>query len=764
MATIVQVRPRDTSVRFSANGALAVAGTRLVVGTTLGIRSLDVATGAIDPAWGGSVDSASIIDIAIGQTSVFVGGLFTHFMGAARSNLAALDLATGALTPWNPPPSAAIRRMVGTLAVSPSGSLFAPILTGADFSVTQIIVEFDAAGAPTAWTSPVSGSVLEMSPAGTLIVGTRTLVLNGTPRASLAAFDLTTGALQPEAPVVNGLDVSGIAAIGQTMYLSGTFTSVNGAARTFGAAVDTATNTLLPWTLPAAERIAFAHGGRVYTVVATPNGAASLRRRDALTAAVDPAWQPPALRDVIPDGSALMAAAPLAGAFGVAVGVLDATTGQFSEAFRTLALDVPSALGSNAGTGTHVALDGDTVYLAGRLRGQNGVTDRDLADTVMAFDRRSGLPVGPSVRGYINGVTVADGRVMPFGGRLVMNGHERVEVAEVSNPAGFTTWSAGWPWRNAPLFFGDLNEANFVRGVSNASVAGNLLVLRGVATGLPGPERVTAFPLSGNSVPSRLRSQVVGPNTVFSWDPMTFPPAGGYVIEGGFAAGQTAGALAVGNATSVALPMPPGPAFIRVRPQASTDVSNEIVAGCFAPPLPPTALTTTLNGTNLSLAWTAPVGAVNAYTFLAGTSAGSSNAATLALPGTQTSIGGTVPGGTFFARVTATNACGTSGPSGEVFFTIGAPDALPAAPTNLAATVSGSTVSLTWAAPAGPVTGYVLEGGTSPGLANIGTIQLGAVTSFAIPGVPTGTYYLRARAITSAGSGAASNDVVVVVP
>jgi len=410
-----------------------------------------------------------------------------------------------------------------------------------------------------------------------------------------------------------------------------------------------------------------------------------------------------------------------------------------------------------------LALNGETAYLAGEFAGGNRFTARDLADTVVAFDRKSGVPVGPRLRGYINGVTVADGRVIPFGGRLVTNGHERVEVAEVAGPAGFTPWSADWPWRGAPLFFGDLGVADFARGVGNVSVAGDLLVVRGAATGLSGPERLAAYPLSGNSVPSRLRSQPVGANTLFTWDAMSPAPAGGYVIEGGFAAGQTAGALAVGNATSVALPLPAGPAFIRVRPQGSTDVSNEIVAGCFAPPLPPTALTTTLNGTNLSLAWTAPSGAVTAYTFLAGTTAGSSNAATVTLPGTQTSIGGTVPGGTFFARVTATNACGTSGPSGEVFFTIGAPDPLPVAPTNLAAVVTGNTVSLSWTAPAGAITSYVLEAGTGTGLANLGTLSIGATPSLVVPGVPAGTYVLRVRAVTTAGSGAPSADVVIAV-
>jgi len=33
-----------------------------------------------------------------------------------------------------------------------------------------------------------------------------------------------------------------------------------------------------------------------------------------------------------------------------------------------------------------------------------------------------------------------------------------------------------------------------------------------------------------------------------------------------------------------------------------------------------------------------------------------------------------------------------------------------------------------------------------------------------MPGVPSGTYYVRVRAVTSAGSGAPSSDVAVVVP
>ena len=421
------------------------------------------------------------------------------------------------------------------------------------------------------------------------------------------------------------------------------------------------------------------------------------------------------------------------------VGVLDPVTGAFVERFR-----IPILIESV----DTLTIDGDTLYFAGPARGAQATVG-----VLRAFHRTSGVPVSvPPVTGQFNGLVVADGRLLAYGGLMRLGGTLRLGIAELARPGAFTGFDAG-----AWLPDGGLQITR--RGVLSVQVLGDHLVAFGL--GVVG-DRVAAFPLAGASVPSGLRSQTVGPNTVFSWDATVPPPAGGYVIEGGFAAGQTAGALAVGNATSVALPMPAGPLFIRVRPQGSTEVSNEIVAGCVAPPLPPTALTTTLVGTMLTLAWTPPAAAVTSYTLLAGTAAGLSNVVTLPL-GPQASVSGTVPGGTFFARVTATNACGTSGPSGEVFFTIGAPDPLPAAPTNLAASVSGSTVSLTWAAPAGAVTSYVLEAGTGAGLANLGTLAIGATPSLVVPGVPAGTYVLRVRAVTSAGSGAPSADVVVVV-
>ena len=746
-------------------GGLAVAGNRVIVVSGAGLFSLDASSGVIEPGWGGAVTGGPVWDVVVSGPTAFVGGQFTHVYGVPRARVVAIDVATGALTAWNPGLPSEGGQII--LAASPSGSVF---LTSAGR-----VIEIDATGTLTPWVPGATFTlpkVLEVVPSGHLLVGTHELITTpGAPRRSLAAFDATTGDLLPAAPVIDPLlvfpsdtAVTGLATAGSTLYLSGSFAGVNGVARAGVAAVDTSSNTVLPWAPAApARKVVLASAGHVYLTVddATTGAAQALvRRYDGVSGVQDAAWLPPPMTELIERGGELIAARTEGTA--TLVGHLDATTGQFREWVRTGAVRYRYPALDRAPFNGLLAVDGDTVYLSGPR--PDTTLDRSISDIVLGFHRYTGLQVGAEVVGYINSVTVADGRLIPTGGSLVMTGGQRLEVAEVARPGAFTSWTPDWPLRGAPVHFGTLQLFNFIRGVTGVTVAGDLLVVRGKATGSAGPERMAAYPLAGASVPSNLRTQNAGPNTVFSWDAMVPPPTGGYVIEGGFASGQTAGALAVGNATSVALPMPPGPAFIRVRPQGSTDVSNEIVAGCFAPPLPPTALTTSLTGTNLSLAWAPPAGAVTAYSFSAGATAGSSNAATVALSGTQTSIGGTVPGGTFFARVTATNACGTSGPSGEVFFTIGASDPLPAAPTNLAASVSGSTVTLTWTAPTGAVTGYVLEGGTAAGLANIGTIQLGAVTSFAIPGAPPGAYALRVRAITSAGSGAPSSDVVAVVP
>jgi predicted phage tail protein len=92
--------------------------------------------------------------------------------------------------------------------------------------------------------------------------------------------------------------------------------------------------------------------------------------------------------------------------------------------------------------------------------------------------------------------------------------------------------------------------------------------------------------------------------------------------------------------------------------------------------------------------------------------------------------------------------------------------AVPVAPTNLASTVRGSTVTLSWQAPASGAapTGYVIEGGSAQGRADLAVLPTGSTaTTITVPGVPAGAFFVRVRGVNQAGQGAASPDIVVTV-
>lgn len=194
---------------------------------------------------------------------------------------------------------------------------------------------------------------------------------------------------------------------------------------------------------------------------------------------------------------------------------------------------------------------------------------------------------------------------------------------------------------------------------------------------------------------------------------------------------------------------------------------SEQVAGA---PGAPSGLTATAAGSNVSLAWTAPItgGAVTAYLIEAGTGPTAADLANFSTGTTATTFTASgIGSGIYYVRVRATNSLGASGPSNEAILIVGGSGCTvpPGIPGGLTLTQnSGGSVAFTWSGASGGPGTYVLEAGSAPGLSNLAVVDLGGTgTAFATSGVAAGVYYVRVKAANACGTSGASNEVVVAV-
>lgn len=87
----------------------------------------------------------------------------------------------------------------------------------------------------------------------------------------------------------------------------------------------------------------------------------------------------------------------------------------------------------------------------------------------------------------------------------------------------------------------------------------------------------------------------------------------------------------------------------------------------------------------------------------------------------------------------------------------------PGAPRQLAVSVTGRDLALSWSDGGGITAAYVLEVGLAPGQ-TIATITLGTRPSAAFSQVPPGRYTARMRTVNPFGVSRPSNEVTIVVP
>jgi hypothetical protein len=418
------------------------------------------------------VEGTGLTSAVVGDT-VYVGGDFSTVRSpdgatvVARGNLAAFDLATGALKP-----------------------------------------EFEAN------TNGIVRSLVASG--GQLFVGGSFTTIRGVARGRLAAVDPATGAVSSTLVANTNSNVYALAAAGGRLYVGGSFSNIRGVARSRLAALDETTFAVTPYapepngtvlslaTSPAADRIYV--GGSFSTVGATSNP--WLAKTDPSGALIPVPWEQlqgvPLDLEVAPDGSRLAVAQSGAGNQGT---WYNPVTG--ARAWRQRCDGDAQAVHIVDGTmltGFHEACDADATQ---RLT-SNGLVDgnRDLAFKP-TFDRFWGVfgiagdadhlvIVGDfsSISGVaVRGFAIFARRVIPPA-PVKLSGAASWRYA-VTPTVPAPDWNqpgyddAAWPSGPAQLGFGDGDESTEIGFGPNPNAKYLTTYFRTTFTALAVPETLT---------------------------------------------------------------------------------------------------------------------------------------------------------------------------------------------------------------------------------------------------------------------------------
>ena len=230
--------------------ALAVSGSTVYAGGYFGsiggqprasIAALSMADGSAtswDPSAHYFTGPAVVETLAVAGSTIYAAGVFTTIGGQARNNIAALSATDGLATSWNPNPNSE----VATLAISESTGLIVYVggfFTSIGGQTRNKIAALNASdGTATSWDpdATASANVLALAISGsTIYAGGNFSSMHGVPRKNVAGINVNDGtptSFDPQAsdPSTGG-GVHALAVSGSTVYAAGFFTSIGGQTR-----------------------------------------------------------------------------------------------------------------------------------------------------------------------------------------------------------------------------------------------------------------------------------------------------------------------------------------------------------------------------------------------------------------------------------------------------------------------------------------------------------------------------------------------------
>lgn len=225
------------------------------------LAALDTVTG-LATAWnpspaGGDYDNGGVYVLAISGSTIYAGGTFATIDGQARHTLAAFDLTTGLVTPWNPDGNSDVEKFV----ISGSQAYVSGGFTHLGGQPRRGLAGIDlATGLATAWAPDgAGGGVYAIAPAGPVVYvgGMFEGVGGGVSRHNIAALDPVTGAVTswnpPDSVVFHQLGdvVNAIVPHGSQVFVGGSFFTLGRSSNSNLVALDAVTGRATSWNGPA---------------------------------------------------------------------------------------------------------------------------------------------------------------------------------------------------------------------------------------------------------------------------------------------------------------------------------------------------------------------------------------------------------------------------------------------------------------------------------------------------------------------------------
>src|SRR5262245_6973921 len=239
---------RDSSVYAGGHFAW-VNGVRRGGLAKIGYPSGIVAAWNPDPGpWFAGDFNRDVSAMLLRGRTLYLAGQFEAIKDSSRAYLAAVDAATGAVMPWQPgasPFASALAEHENTTVVA--GRFEG---TGAEWRERRFgLAAFDlTTGRLKPWNPRLSGLGVERMAAGAarIYVGGHFDSLGGRPRYCLGAVDTLNGDATDWDPGCNG-PVTTLRAHRDTLYVGGGFTSLAGQPRSYIGAFETTTGALTAW-------------------------------------------------------------------------------------------------------------------------------------------------------------------------------------------------------------------------------------------------------------------------------------------------------------------------------------------------------------------------------------------------------------------------------------------------------------------------------------------------------------------------------------